>query len=186
MPPVRSDNILPSLFDRLTGGTSPYVGAGLYVSREQYLKTVRRDLLWLLKTDISAASDTWLRNSQNGYGAVTGGPVASLADYPLASSSVLAFGVPLSRGAIHISSTDLELERTLERAIRAYEPRLRTLRVRVTRKVSDEDINGAEADICVLSVEIRGKVSLNAVSQDLVLQAYYTPAFAQWRIEGAG
>ena len=192
MPPIKSDRVLPTLFDRLAGGEASSSGADLYVSREQYLKSVRRDLLWLLKTDISRPAEIILRSSGNRHPTALDHerentePAASLADYPLASTSVLAFGFPLPRGSIQINSTDSDLKRMLEHDIRAYEPRLdpATLRIRVSRKTSEEEQAQDGAEVFVLSVEIQGKVRLNSVSRDLLLQAYYTPAFAQWRIKG--
>jgi predicted component of type VI protein secretion system len=193
MPPARSDAVLSSIFDRLTDGGTPSQGPSAYISRDQFLKTVRRDLLWLLKTETSSPGRVILRDSGNSdskpavdaYGEPQ--PETSLAEFPMASTSVLAYGFPLARGEMELNSTGLELGKTLERVIRNFEPRLdpKTLRVIVTRKAAAADRDEDDPDVFVFSIEIKGKVWINSVPQDLALQAYYTPAFAQWRIEGA-
>lgn len=194
MASLRSDAVLPSLFDRLTGAGTSFQGDSLYVSVDQYLKTVRRDISWLLKTEISAPDCVVLRESKAAHSTATFDrygnpePEATLSDYDLASASVVGFGLPMARGEIKVSSTGFELARTLERVVRAYEPRLdpKTLKVRVTRKATAAaDRKEDEPDLFVFSIEIHGKIKINSVPQDLVFQAYYTPAFAQWRIEGS-
>jgi predicted component of type VI protein secretion system len=166
----------------------------MYVSPNRYLDTVRRDLLWLLKTDASPPHEMILRKSSGSDSATKRDefgnlpPAATLADYPAAATSCVAYGVPMSRGEIDLGTSGFELARTLERAIRAFEPRLdpRTLRIRVTPRAASKEQKDGESDLFVLGIEIQGRVRTKSVSQDLVLQAYYTPAFAQWRIEGVG
>lgn len=182
MPPIRSDSVLPSLFDRLTESKLSFQGDDLYMSHSRYLDTVRRDLLWLLKTDVSRAVDVLLTDSED---TPHDAPPASLADFPEASRSVLAFGVPFSRGEIATGSPAFKLGAALKEIITTFEPRLGSCNVIVSVK-SPEDRKEDDPISSVISIKIQGQVRMKPVSQDLVVQAYYTPAFAQWRIEGTG
>jgi type VI secretion system lysozyme-like protein len=182
MPPIRHDPILPSLLDRLAGGGTAAPYGGSYVTARRYLETVQRDLLWLLKTDAARPSNFFLTGLRRGAVELSDDlPPACLGDFPRASKSVLAYGVPLSRGAAFNSADESEFKRALEQAVSSFEPRLERLSVRVDADGDEEDKLG----FSVFSVKISGHVRIKSERVDLLLQAYYTPAFAQWRIEGA-
>lgn len=107
----------------------------------------------------------------------------SLADYPNASRSVLAYGVPAQRGEHGFQPAAVELARAIEQAIRVFEPRIdpKSLKVRVVPAEGGESEENSVASFCY---QIEGQVRLKPLPENLLLKAWYNPAFAQWRIEG--
>jgi predicted component of type VI protein secretion system len=162
----------------------------LFISPQRYLETVRRDLFWLLKTEVTRPAEVLLEDSfALGVSAAKAREgfeddvAPRLADFPNTSASVLAFGVPAQRGGQGLRSTGLELARAVERAIRLFEPRIdpRTLRVQVAEPSQDA---GEESNASTIGFRIEGDVRMKPVPEHLLLQAYFLPALAQWRIEG--
>lgn len=164
-------------------------GGELFVSPQRYLSSVKRDLLWLLKTEVQRTSEIPVEDQRE---TAAGSPRRDanglfesrfLADYPQASSSVLAYGVPALKGDLGIRGAGPELVRNIERAIRLFEPRLdpRTLRVRLLPQAAGEEDGST---VSTVAFEIEGDVKLNPIAEHLLLQAFFSPALSQWRIEG--
>jgi type VI secretion system protein ImpF len=132
-----SEKLQPSLLDRLTDEerSSRVEGRDKRVmSMKQLRSAVLRDLSWLLNTSAAPASD-------------------EVYEFPLASGSVVNFGLPDATG---MSSSGLslgEMESRMRRAIERFEPRIvtRTLNVRV-------DLNeGNQRSPSVIGFEISGE-----------------------------
>jgi type VI secretion system protein ImpF len=166
----RWDKTLPCLLDRISEGDA---SKDVFVSPLRYLESVRRDLYWLFRTEVSRTTEMLVDR-------VTG---KSLADFENASISVLAYGVPKLSGEHGVNSLGVELARTVERAIRIFEPRIDpgTLRVRPAAKTEGEQQDGT---VSVFGFEIEGDVRMKPVPEHLSLKAYYVPAITQWRMEG--
>jgi type VI secretion system protein ImpF len=188
---TRWDKTLPTLLDRLVD-SGPANGASLFVSPQRYLESVKRDLLWLLKTEVQRSSESAAEERrQPGAGVrATGGKGRSLgtrfrAEYPNANESVLAYGVPALKGDLGMRALGPELVANVERAIRVFEPRLdpQTLRVRL---LPHDDSEGEDdgATVSSLAFEIEGDVRMKPLPEHLLLKALFTPALAQWHIEG--
>ena len=113
---VLRDPLLPSLLDRLSGeGDGPAVRFGF--SQDELIRSVLRDLAWLLNTTRLDA-------------------VQSLEGLPETSRSVLNFGLDSLAGRMVGDVAESEVADSVERAIRTFEPRLRGVRVRATKKLS--------------------------------------------------
>jgi type VI secretion system lysozyme-like protein len=181
--PNRRDKVLPSLLDRLLA--TPYSGAGkgLFVSPERYLESIRRDLYWLLKTEVSRTEDVLLSNPDPGESASSLGESRTLAEFPQASASVLSYGVPAQRGTQGMRSRGGDLVRAIKTAIQRFEPRIDPNSVRVTT-AADAEAQSGEVASGLMEFNIRGIVRMKPVSEELMLKAIYQPALAQWRIEG--
>jgi predicted component of type VI protein secretion system len=191
----RRDKVLPSLLDRLL--VTPYSGEGkgLFVSPDRYLDSIRRDLYWLLKTEVSRTEEVLLTNPCPGEAGSVLAEFRTLAEFPRASCSVLAYGVPAQRGTQGLRSTGNDLARAIKTAIQRFEPRIVPGSVKVDIQspdsTSDRDEN-VEQRIRETPLEyaglveftIKGVVSMKPVSEELMLKAIYQPALAQWRIEG--
>jgi type VI secretion system protein ImpF len=111
----------PSLLERLLGGGSHQerVGQDLRVGVRELRREVLRDLEFLLNTRALNRAD--------------------LAGHPLASGSVLGYGVPDLTGASRDSVQDTQRVRSeIEEAVRRYEPRLVADSVRVERIVATD------------------------------------------------
>jgi type VI secretion system protein ImpF len=186
---TRWDKTLPTLLDRLIDD-GPADGRSLFVSPQRYLESVKRDLLWLLKTEVQRSSEIPAED-RNPTGSRTGSRprigrsfgTRFLADYPNANESILAYGVPALKGDLGMRAAGPELVANVERAIRVFEPRLdpRTLRVRL---LPQDDSEGDAATVSALSFEIEGDVRMKPLPEHLLLKALFTPALAHWHIEG--
>ena len=188
MTPTRLDRTLPSLLDRLTGGDGGDADSvGGFVSTTRYLKSVRRDVAWLLRTDAPQPTEMLLPDPEPdavGYSGAEGSK-RCLADFPNASKSVLMYGVPLLRGVQENRLSGKDLAQALERAIKTFEPRIDpvTLRVRLVPPSG----NGSEGMmVSVFGFEIEARVRMKPLPEHLVMKASYAPALAQWQIEGLG
>src|ERR1044071_4817609 len=101
----RWERTVPTLLDRLVENSSATSGGGdMFVSPQRYLETVKRDLLWLLKTEVQRASEISLDDAGSPHArrcrSADSGDLFEtkfLANYPYASNSVLAFGIPKAR-----------------------------------------------------------------------------------------
>jgi type VI secretion system protein ImpF len=166
----RWDKTLPCLLDRISEGDAL---RDAFISPQRYLESVRRDLYWLLKTEVARTTEMLVDR-------VSG---KSLADYSEASKSVLAYGVPKLSGEHGVNSLGVEIARTVERAIRIFEPRIDpgTLRVRPASKAENEQ---QDSTVSVFGFEIEGDLRMKPVPEHLLLKAYYVPATTQWRMEG--
>ena len=166
----RWDKTLPCLLDRISEGN---VSKDVFVSPQRYLESVRRDLYWLFKTEVSRTTEMLVDRA-------TG---KSLADFENASVSVLAYGVPKLSGEHGVNTLGAELARTVERAIRIFEPRIDpgTLRVRPASQTEGEQ---PDSTVSIFGFEIEGNVRMKPVPEHLLLKAYYVPAITQWRMEG--
>lgn len=186
---TRWDKTLPTLLDRLIGSEARE-GGSVFVSPQRYLESVKRDLLWLLKTEVQRTSEV---PASEPVGASVGfrspgdgkRPSATrfLADYPQANTSVLAYGVPALKGDLGMRTAGPELVLNVERAIRAFEPRLDPSTLRVRLLPSDEVESGG-ATVSSLAFEIEGDVRMKPLPEHLLLKALFTPALMQWHIEG--
>lgn len=118
---THKERLQPSLLDRLTDEDPAQRAEARdrrMLSPSQLRESVRRDLGWLLNTTHLAAT------------------APEIADFPLAASSVLNFGIPDLAGRT-VSGLDLAaVEGTLRQAIWDYEPRLARGSV-VVRGMSD-------------------------------------------------
>ena len=72
--------------------------------------------------------------------------------------------------------------RAVEQAIRMFEPRIDPLTLRVTL-ISEETQAPEESSVASFGFKIVGQIKMKPLPEALMVQAYYTPAFAQWRIE---
>lgn len=146
--PPRSERIKPCLLDRLTDddpGTKEESRLQRVVPPERYLKSVLRDLLWLFSTrthpaDYPIPTDAprcavARRNTGSNAGRNQdreGAGERVLSDYPEASRSVLAFGIPDLAGVTSAELVFSQLGKELEDAVRCFEPRInpKTLRMK--------------------------------------------------------
>ena len=162
--------------------------ANAFVSPQRYVDSVRRDLSWLLKTEVSRPADTLLRDSlpleAGGEDGSFEENAPSLADFPQAAASVVAYGVPVMKGEYGLRVTSEELRRSVEQAIRVFEKRInpRTLKVRLAADAAGSD----GGTVSIFGFDIECDVIMRPLPEHLVLRAYYSPAFAQWRLEGSG
>lgn len=190
----RWDRTTPSLLDRLSGNSHPDRSNGgiedFFLTPQRYLETVRRDLLWLLKTETACPSTVQLGDplAQFPRGSRDKRPLdedllTTLADFPNASSSVIAFGVPAFTGSAGSRSAAQQLERAIEKSIRQFEQRIdrRTLRVKLTPQL---EAANAGNTVSTFGFEIEVDICMKPQTEHLQFKAYYTPAFSQWRIEG--
>ena len=194
MPPLsRWERTMPSLLDRLIENGSPDKpsdSGDSFISPQRYLESVRRDLNWLLKTEVTSAAEVYLSRASSGWGEtdkereqLQEDASPCLADFPMASASVLAYGIPAQRGERGLRSVGLELVKAVEKAIRNFEPRIdpATLRVRLA---TNSEGTLEESSVSTLGFEIEGDVRMKPVPEHLLLKAFFMPALAQWRIEG--
>jgi type VI secretion system protein ImpF len=166
----RWDKTLPCLLDRITGGEGP---KDTFVSPQRYLSSVRRDIYWLLRTEVGRASQMLLDENSG----------KSLADFPNARSSVIAYGVPKSSGEQGLVSLETELLRLIEKAIETFEPRIVRGTLRVRRSVKAEN-DSQDSTASNFSFEIECDVRMKPLPEHLLLKAHYSPATTQWRMEG--
>jgi type VI secretion system protein ImpF len=153
------DRLQPSLLDRLID-LAPDAGKesldARVLSRQQLRAAVLRDLSWLFNS-IRAEPDT---NS------VRTEELALWHSVEDARHSVLNYGMPAYSG-VTLSSMDTHaIERSVEGAIRDFEPRIdpSTLRVEVKVESSDESHN-------TLKIVIRGQMWSQPVPLELLLAA---------------
>src|SRR2546426_8901626 len=113
---TRWERTVPSLLDRLTENGGPGQPANpdeLFVTPQRFLESIRRDLVWLLKTEITRPSEVPLedRAADQGPEAMRErpnedpAPQPHLGDFPQTCASALAFGVPSLRGGQGLRST---------------------------------------------------------------------------------
>jgi type VI secretion system protein ImpF len=189
----RWEKTVPTLLDRLVESSpvgAERGGGEMFVSPQRYLESVKRDLLWLLKTEVQRSSeipvDDLRESVARGFRPAESGELFEpkfLADFPHASNSVVAYGIPALRGDLGMRTAGPELIRNIERAIRMFEPRLnpKTLRVRL---VPQDEADSDGATVSSLAFVIEGDVKMKPLPEHLLLKASFTPALAQWRIEG--
>jgi predicted component of type VI protein secretion system len=107
----------------------------------------------------------------------------TLGDFPMASSSVLSYGLAAHRGAHGEKSSEPDLAKAIKAAIQRFECRILPTSVRVNASKKPAETAG-ETDSGIVEFEIRGIVRMKPVSEELMLKAIYQSALAQWRIEG--
>ena len=143
------ERLQPSLLDRLTDDQPEKTRESRerrVLTVQQLRQSVLRDLCWLLNCEAMESS-------------------VDISDYPQIRSSVLNYGIPSLSGAV-LSRLELsELERSIEAAIRLFEPRILpdTLRVRIAAAAT---LSGGEN---ALSLQIEGQLWAQPLPQRLFL-----------------
>lgn len=143
------ERLQPALLDRLTDeapATSQESREARAMSVSQLREAVIRDLAWLLNASRRPDGD-------------------DIYEFPLASKSVLNFGMPDMTGRTASSITPEQLEAQVAQTILNYEPRLlkRSLQVRA---VDSRDAGGHN----VLALEIRSDLWARPLPETLFVQ----------------
>ena len=129
-------------------------------SLRELRESIRRDLNWLLNTQSLGTTTKWLLRGQES------GRTVDLSEYENVASSVLNYGLPDLVGLTH-SDVNLEVfERTLQKAVWDFEPRLlrKSVRVHVDREkhVGQHVISFViEGDLCVEPLRLYLKTELD-------------------------
>jgi type VI secretion system protein ImpF len=173
---------MPSLLDRLTQDTRLGAPAQLFFSPRQYLRSVRRDLEWLIQTEVASPGNVLLTRFRPPLLDDGDSRQSTLADFPMARNSIVAFGVTLARGEMQLQSSARDITAAIDRAIRVFEPRIDpgSLRVRAADKSRKPD---EEMSANILGFEIEGQVRLKPLPEHLLLKAFYNTGLAQWHFE---
>ena len=143
------DRLQPFLLDRLMDDQADQgkESRDKYVMSPRQLKAaLLRDLTWLLN---SPAPTEW----------------EGIAESPNIATSVINYGIPDLTGATHSSRPGAALEKSILRAIQAFEPRLDKQSLSV-RLAEHEDTQGPNA----LTLEIRGQVQANPLPDAMYIR----------------
>ncbi len=157
-----TDRLQPCLLDRLTDD-EPEKGVESRERRvfnsRQLRQAVLRDLNWLLNTPQRIGPE-----QEN--------------ESPHVFSSVLNYGVPdlcgLTAGGIDV----VRLEKTVSRAIRAFEPRIRPGTLRVVARLNESEMSGN-----ALVFEVRGDLWAQPVPEPLFLKSEVNLETGQYALE---
>ncbi|MBZ0171480.1 MAG: type VI secretion system baseplate subunit TssE [Phycisphaerales bacterium] len=144
-----TERLQPCLLDRLTDDEpdkSAESREKRVFSTRQMRSAVLRDLNWLLNT------------------AQKMGPQEE-AETPEVCTSVINFGVPDLCGVTSGGIDIVALERTITRAIRAYEPRIRPGTLRVTARVREAEMSGN-----ALTFEVRGDLWAQPIPEPMFIR----------------
>jgi type VI secretion system protein ImpF len=145
----RTERLQPSLLDRLTDVAPVQARESLdqqTLTMHQLRRAVLRDLGWLLNaTNLEAVLD--------------------LEPGSLTAASTLNFGIPGLAGLASEKANGVQLEQAIAKAIRAFEPRIKseTLRVKARPRTTDEALP-------TLVFEITGELWAQPVPQQLFLE----------------
>jgi len=172
----RHENIKPSLLDRLTDeepASKEESRSQRVITPTRYLEGVLRDLRWLLNTRThlldTPVTDKPVRSARLVKGHAEAGNEAVLGDFPEVCKSVLAYGVPDLSGVMTANLIMGELSKTIEEAIRVFEPRVNpgTLRVRPLTDLGDRPEGAGLASI---GFEIKADVLMDPIPERLHLK----------------
>lgn len=145
----RSERLQPSLLDRLTDLAPETTRESLdqqMLTMTQLRRAVLRDLGWLLNaTNLDAVDE--------------------LPEGSLTARSTLNFGIPGLAGRDAADRHAISIERTVEEAIRTYEPRIRPETLQVRARPFDRD-----SGLPTLTLEISGELWAQPVPQQLFLE----------------
>ncbi len=117
-----SERLQPSLLDRLTDddrGSKVESREKRVMSMKQLRAAVLRDLSWLLNTSAATRSD-------------------QIHQFPLASTSVVNYGMPDATGLSSAGLSMGEVELSLRRAIERFEPRIVTSTLQIRGEFTDK------------------------------------------------
>ena len=153
------DRLQPSLLDRLLDHEPQHAKESVdarLLTRQQLRAAVLRDLSWLFNAIRSEPEVNSTRTEE----------VAMWRAAPLARRSVLNYGMPAYSGVTLSSMDSREIERSVEQAIRDFEPRIdpKTLNVEIKLANSNEQAN-------TLQIIIRGQMWSQPVPLELLLAA---------------
>lgn len=172
----RHENIKPSLLDRLTDedpASKEESRSQRVITPTRYLEAVLRDLRWLLNTRThlldTPVTDKPVRSARLVKERAAAAPELVLGDFPEVAKSVLVYGVPDLSGVMTANLIMGELSKTLEEAIRAFEPRVNpaTLRVRPLADLGDRPEGGGWASV---GFEIKADVLMDPIPEHLHLK----------------
>ncbi len=159
-----TERLQPCLLDRLTDDeptkSSESRDRRVFTSR-QMREAVLRDLSWLLNT------------------AQRLGP-EDREEAPEVYTSVLNYGVPDLTGITAGGLDIVSLERTIARAIRAFEPRIVPGTLRVTASLNGDEMSGN-----ALVFEVRGDLWAQPVPEPLYLKTEVDLETGQYAVEDA-
>lgn len=157
-----TERLQPCLLDRLTDD-EPTKGVESrdrrVFSSRQMREAVLRDLSWLLNT------------------AQRIGP-AEQAESPEVYASVLNYGVPDLTGVTAGGLDIVALEKTIIRAVRAFEPRIIPGTLRITARVNEGEMSGN-----ALVFEVRGDLWAQPVPEPLYLKTEVDLETGQYAVE---
>ena len=153
------DRLQPSLLDRLIDNAPRETrepGEARVLNRQQLRAAVLRDLSWLFNTSRPEPEADSLRVDE----------LRRWADAPEARRSVLNYGMPAFAGTTLSSMDARAIERSIEQAIRDFEPRIdpKTLKVEVSLDLHSSHHN-------MLQIVIRGQMWSQPVPLELLLAA---------------
>ena len=144
-----TERLQPCLLDRLTDddprSDSESRDRRVFSSR-QMRQAVLRDLSWLLNTAQRIGPD-------------------EQEDTPEAYTSVLNYGIPDLTGVTAGGLDILSLEKTIMRAVRAFEPRIMPNTLRITAKLNKDEMSGN-----ALVFEVRGDLWAQPIPEPLYLK----------------
>lgn len=157
-----TERLQPCLLDRLTDDEPTAAAESRdkrVFSSRQMRQAVLRDLSWLLNT------------------AQRIGP-ADQDDTPEAYTSVLNFGVPDLTGITAGGLDVVSLEKTITRAVRAFEPRITPGSLRITASVDETSMSGN-----ALIFEVRGDLWAQPIPEPLYLKTEVDLETGQFAVE---
>lgn len=159
-----TERLQPCLLDRLTddepGKTTESRDRRVFTGR-QLREAVLRDLSWLLNTPQRLGPD-------------------ERDDAPEVYTSVLNYGVPDLTGVTTGGLDIVALEKTLVRAIRAYEPRIIPGTLKIELSVNEQDMSGN-----ALVFEVRGDLWAQPVPEPLYVKTEVDLESGQFAVEEA-
>ncbi|MBN3815723.1 type VI secretion system baseplate subunit TssE [Paraburkholderia sp. Se-20369] len=144
-------HLLPTLLDRLRDDAphrTTEAPEDYAVTRTQMRDIVQRDLAFLLNTT----------NMED---------LIDRERHPHAAASTVNFGVPPLAGMFIASRKWADIERTVRRAIRNFEPRL----IPDTLVVSPREAAGADCPHNVLMFEVRGMIEMDPYPLEFMVQS---------------
>jgi type VI secretion system protein ImpF len=172
----RHESLKPSLLDRLTDedpASKEESRSQRVLTPTRYLEGVLRDLRWLLNTRThlldTPVTARPVRAARSLKGPEEPGNEMVLGDFPEVSKSVLAYGVPDLSGVMTANLIMGELSKTLEEAIRVFEPRVNPSTLRV-RPLSDLGDRPEGAGLAIIGFEIKADVFMDPIPEHLHLK----------------